>query len=84
MLEQNFPNPFNPSTTIDYALNQSGIVTLKVYNLLGQEVRTLVNGFQNAGSYHATFTAQGLSSGIYFYRLQSENNIQTRKMILLQ
>jgi hypothetical protein len=84
MLEQNFPNPFNPSTSIDYALNQSGIVTLKVYNLLGQEVRTLVNGFQNAGSYHATFNAQGLSSGIYFYRLQSQNIIQTRKMILLQ
>jgi Cna protein B-type domain. len=84
MLEQNFPNPFNPSTMINYALNQSGIVTLKVYNLLGQEVRTLVNGFQNAGSYHATFNAQGLSSGIYFYRLQSQNIIQTRKMILLQ
>ena len=84
MLEQNFPNPFNPSTTINYALNQSGIVELKVYNLLGQEVRTLVNGFQNAGSYHATFNAQGLSSGIYFYRLQSQNSIQTRKMILLQ
>jgi Carboxypeptidase regulatory-like domain/Secretion system C-terminal sorting domain/Putative Ig domain len=83
-LEQNFPNPFNPSTTINYALNQSGIVTLKVYNLLGQEVRTLVNGFQNAGSYHTTFNAQGLSSGIYFYRLQSQSIIQTRKMILLQ
>jgi hypothetical protein len=84
MLEQNFPNPFNPSTTINYALNQSGIVMLKVYNLLGQEVRTLVNGFQNAGSYHAIFNAQGLSSGIYFYRLHSQNSIQTRKMILLQ
>jgi hypothetical protein len=84
MLEQNFPNPFNPSTTINYTLNQSGIVTLKVYNLLGQEVRTLVNGFQNAGSYHTMFDAQGLSSGIYFYRLQSPNSIQTRKMILLQ
>jgi hypothetical protein len=84
MLEQNFPNPFNPSTTINYTLNQSGIVTLKVYNLLGQEVRTLVNGFQNTGSYRATFNAQGLSSGIYFYRLQSQNSIQTQKMILLQ
>ncbi|MGA3287985.1 MAG: carboxypeptidase regulatory-like domain-containing protein [Bacteroidota bacterium] len=84
MLKQNFPNPFNPSTTINYALNQSGIVTLKVYNLLGQEVRTLVNGFQNAGSYHTTFNAQGLSSGIYFYRLKNQNSIQTRKMILLQ
>jgi protocatechuate 3,4-dioxygenase beta subunit len=84
MLKQNYPNPFNPSTTIDYALNESGIVTLKVYNLLGQEVRTLVNGFQNAGSYHTTFNAQELSSGIYFYRLRIQNNIQTRKMILLQ
>ena len=83
-LGQNYPNPFNPSTTIDYTLNQSGIVTLKVYNLLGQEVNTLVNGFQNAGSYRTTFQAQGLSSGIYFYRLKSQNNIQTRKMILLQ
>ena len=84
MLEQNFPNPFNPTTTINYTLNQSGIVTLKVYNILGQEVRTLVNGFQNAGSYHTMFNAQGLSSGIYFYRLQSQNSIHTRKMILLQ
>jgi protocatechuate 3,4-dioxygenase beta subunit len=84
MLEQNYPNPFNPSTTINYSLNQSGIVTLKVYNLLGQEVYTLIDGFQNAGSYRATFNAQGLSSGIYFYRLKGQNTIQTRKMILLR
>jgi protocatechuate 3,4-dioxygenase beta subunit len=84
MLEQNYPNPFNPSTTINYTLNQSGVVTLKVYNLIGQEVYTLVDGFQNAGSYRATFDAQGLSSGIYFYRLKGQSTIQTRKMILLR
>jgi protocatechuate 3,4-dioxygenase beta subunit len=84
MLEQNYPNPFNPSTTINYTLNQSGIVTLKVYNLIGQEVYTLVDGFQNAGSYRITFNAQDLSSGIYFYRLKGQSTIQTRKMILLR
>jgi len=84
MLMQNYPNPFNPSTTIDYTLEQAGMVTLKVYNLLGQEVYTLVDGYQNAGSYHTTLNAQGLSSGIYFYRLKTQNAVQTRKMILLQ
>ncbi|MBN1397729.1 MAG: T9SS type A sorting domain-containing protein [Bacteroidetes bacterium] len=84
VLMQNYPNPFNPSTAIDYTLDRAGIVTLKVYNLLGQEVYTLVDGYQNAGSYHTTFNAKGLSSGIYFYRLKTQNAVQTRKMILLQ
>lgn len=84
MLKQNYPNPFNPSTAIDYTLNQSGYITLKVYNLLGQEVYTLVDGIQNAGSYRVIFNAKGLSSGIYFYRLKNQNTVQTRKMILLQ
>lgn len=83
-LAQNYPNPFNPSTTIEYSLDRSGIVTLKIYNILGQEVATLVNGFQNAGSYRAVFSASGLTSGIYFYRLQSEKLSQTQKMILMK
>jgi Secretion system C-terminal sorting domain/Carboxypeptidase regulatory-like domain len=83
-LAQNYPNPFNPSTTIEYSLDRSGIVTLKIYNILGQEVTTLVNGFQNAGSYRAVFNASSLSSGIYFYRLQSEKLSQTQKMILMK
>ena len=83
-LGQNYPNPFNPSTTIEYALDRSGIVSLKIYNILGQEVATLVNGFQSAGGYRAVFNASGLSSGIYFYRLQSEHQSQTQKMILMK
>lgn len=83
-LAQNYPNPFNPSTTIEYSLDRSGIVTLKIYNILGQEVATLVNGFQNAGSSRAVFNASGLSSGIYLYRLQSEKLSQTQKMILMK
>ena len=83
-LGQNYPNPFNPSTTIEYALDRSGIVTLKIYNIIGQEVATLVNGFQNAGTYRAVFNAGGLSSGVYFYRLQSEKLSQTQKMILMK
>ena len=83
-LAQNYPNPFNPSTTIEYSLDRSGIVTLKIYNILGQEVGTLVNGFQNVGSYLAVFNASGFSSGIYFYRLQSEKLSQTQKMILMK
>ena len=83
-LGQNYPNPFNPSTTISYALPVSGNVSLKVFNLLGQEVASLVNGFQNAGSHTINFTAHGMASGVYFYRLQSQGEMVTRRMILLQ
>ncbi len=87
-LSQNFPNPFNPSTEINYAVPNSGFVSLKVFNVLGAEVATLVNSFKNAGNYTITFSggnaAKNLSSGIYFYTLKAGNFIQTKKMILLK
>jgi sugar lactone lactonase YvrE len=83
-LSQNYPNPFNPSTTITYALPQAGQVTLKVYDVLGHEVATLVNENKTAGNYTATFQADKFSSGMYFYKLQSGNFVQTRKMLLVK
>jgi len=83
-LAQNYPNPFNPSTTIRYSVASSGPVSLKVYNLLGQEIATLAQGYQQAGIYQVEFSGKGLASGIYFYRLHSPSSDLTRKMILLQ
>ena len=83
-LEQNYPNPFNPSTVISYSLAKAGNVTLKVYNMLGQEVATLVNGYQNANSYKVSFNASGLSSGVYLYELRTGSNVSTKKMILMK
>ncbi|KAB2923895.1 MAG: T9SS type A sorting domain-containing protein [Bacteroidetes bacterium] len=83
-LEQNYPNPFNPSTVITYRIPVTGMVSLKVYNLIGQEVATLVNGVQTASSYEVPFDASKLSSGIYFYTLRSGDFVQTRKMMLLK
>jgi len=83
-LDQNFPNPFNPSTTIRYSLPANGMTTLKVYNIIGQEVAVLVDGFQTAGSYRASFDASLLSSGVYFYSLKSADFSQVKKMMLLK
>jgi len=86
-LEQNFPNPFNPTTTISYQIPLSGNVSLKIYDVLGNEVITLVNEFKQAGSYDVTFDAAKKSlnaSSVYFYELKAGNFIQTRKMILLK
>ena len=83
-LSQNYPNPFNPSTIINYALPQSGNVTLKVYNIIGQEVATLFQGFQKAGSYTANFDASKLASGVYMYRLQAGQFDATKKMLYLK
>jgi hypothetical protein len=84
-LSQNYPNPFNPSTKIQYALPVSGTVTLKVYNILGQEVMTLINNqLQTIGLHEVTFNASSLPSGIYLYRLQAADFIDAKKMILLK
>ena len=83
-LEQNYPNPFNPSTLIKYSVPENGFVKLSVYNLVGEEVRVLVNETVDAGFYEATFNATSLPSGIYFYKLQTPNFTQTKKMILLK
>lgn len=81
-LSQNYPNPFNPSTKIDFALTLPGMTTLVVYNMLGQEVASLVKEELKAGSYSVTFDAANLSSGLYFYKLTSGSYSATRKMIL--
>ncbi|QQS38358.1 MAG: T9SS type A sorting domain-containing protein [Ignavibacteriales bacterium] len=79
---QNYPNPFNPSTKIKYELPVSGLVTLKVYDILGNVVETLVNQEQTAGEYEVEFKSEGLASGIYFYQISSREFTRTKKMIL--
>jgi hypothetical protein len=83
-LEQNYPNPFNPSTKIRFTIPEAGLVTLKVYNLLGQEVITLLNEEQTSGVYEVTFDAAQLPSGIYFYSINAGDFVATKKMILLK
>jgi GH18 family chitinase len=83
-LYQNYPNPFNPSTVISYSLSKSNLVSLKIYDLLGKEIKTLINEQQNSGNYSVTFNARNLSSGIYFYKLQAGSFNQTKKFILLK
>jgi outer membrane protein assembly factor BamB len=83
-LLQNFPNPFNPSTKIFYALPNTGTVQIKVFDLLGQEIVTLVNETKAAGNYQIDFNASSLPSGIYLYRINAGSFVQTKKMILLK
>lgn len=83
-LHQNFPNPFNPATTITYSLPKATHVSLKIYNLLGREVATLVDQQMPAGMHQATWNGQGMTSGVYFYKISAGNYSKTRKMILLQ
>ena len=83
-LSQNYPNPFNPGTIIKYSVANKQIVKLKIYDLLGKEVATLVNEEKTAGNYSINFNGGGLASGIYFYRLQAADYIETKKMILLK
>lgn len=83
-LSQNYPNPFNPSTTIAYQIPGTEFITLKVYDILGREVATLVNEEKPAGSYETQFEGSGLTSGIYFYQLNTGNYAETKKMFLLK
>ncbi len=83
-LNQNYPNPFNPTTSISYSIPATQLVTLKIYNLLGQEVATLINQEQSAGSYTVTLDASNFSSGIYFYSLKAGNFTSTKKMMLMK
>jgi Secretion system C-terminal sorting domain len=83
-LSQNYPNPFNPSTNIDFSIQKPGLVLLKIYNILGQEVLTLVNQEMNTGTYTYNFNASRLSSGVYFYTIRSGDFVQTKKMMLIK
>ncbi len=83
-LSQNYPNPFNPNTSIQYVIGSRQFVTLKVYDVLGNEVARLVNEDRSAGSYKINFDASNLSSGIYFYQLKTGKFIETKKMIYLR
>ncbi len=83
-LAQNYPNPFNPSAVISYYLPVNSFVTLKVYDVLGREVKTLTNGRETAGSHSIVFNADNLPSGVYFYRLQAGNYTATKKLMLLK
>jgi len=84
MLEQNFPNPFNPSTQIRYALPEASSVSLSVYTVTGQKVASLVSGTQSAGWHHVSFDASGLNSGVYIYRLETSSMVLTKKLTLIK
>jgi hypothetical protein len=83
-LEQNYPNPFNPSTKIVFQIPEPGNVSLKIYDMLGNEVVSLLNEEKQPGKYEIEFNASHLSSGIYFYTLRSGTFINTKKMILIK
>ena len=83
-LEQNYPNPFNPSTNISYSIPNSSFVTLKVYDILGNEVAALVNQTQAAGKHTVSFDAGNLSNGVYLYSIKADNFTNIKKMILMK
>ena len=84
-LKRNYPNPFNPITRISYSIPNSGFTTLKIYDMLGREIQTLVSEFQKAGRYSVHFDASRFSSGLYFYKLQAERGfVDTKKMLFLR
>ena len=83
-LAQNYPNPFNPSTLITYSIPKSSFVVLKIYNVLGKQITTLVNENQEAGIYKVNFDAGSLSNGVYFYKIQAGNFVEIKKMLLLK
>jgi len=83
-LYQNFPNPFNPSTRISYKINNGGFVKLNVFNLVGQEIETLINEYQQSGKYEVEFNAKDLPSGIYLYKLQINGYVSVKRMTLIR
>jgi len=83
-LEQNYPNPFNPSTIIKFAVPERSIVLIKIYDILGSEILTLVNEEMERGWYERVFNASGSASGMYIYRMQAGNYISTKKMLLIK
>ena len=84
ILFQNYPNPFNLSTNIAYQIPERGNVSLKVYDMLGKEVTTLVEEYKDEGRYETNFAAGNLASGIYFYKLQAGSFVETKKMVLMK
>ena len=83
-LEQNYPNPFNPNTKISYSIPEDGFVKLAVYNLLGEEVATLINAFQKADRYEVNLNASGLSSGVYVYKIEAAKYTSSKKLVLMK
>ena len=83
-LSQNYPNPFNPVTRISYSIAENAKVKLSVFDILGKEVKILVNEKQSAGNYEVIFNASDLTSGVYFYQLRTNNFVQTKKLVLLK
>jgi hypothetical protein len=84
LLEQNYPNPFNPATNINYQIPEDGFVSLKVYDVLGNEVQTLVNEYKTSGKYNAAFDAGNFASGVYIYKLQAGDYVSSKKMLLVK
>ncbi|CAN5632295.1 hypothetical protein BH10BAC5_BH10BAC5_00720 [soil metagenome] len=83
-LYQNFPNPFNPNTIIGFKINTPGIVSVKVHNLVGQVIATLVDEYKNPGSYEVNFDASNLSAGVYLYKLQINDFVSVKRMTLIK
>ena len=83
-LFQNYPNPFNPTTTITYAVPKAGIISIKVFDILGREVATVVNEYKSVGQHSIIFDGSGLTSGVYVYQLKANNFVATHKLVLLK
>jgi hypothetical protein len=83
-LSQNYPNPFNPSTSITYSIPEEAAITIKIYDITGTEIETLVNEEKRAGTYELTWNAENLPSGVYFYQLTAGSFVETKKMLLLK
>ena len=83
-LDQNYPNPFNPTTNFSFRIAESGLISLKIYDILGNEVATLVNGYKSPGHYDVPFDASHLASGVYYYELRAEKFRGVKRMVVLK